>query len=94
MKKLFRNVYTSNLVETPKKTFIFLKRLKLVKEIPLEVGFIEEMRTAGGNKEMPQTFFHNPPHSRKHVLIRAIGNPAFRNFVTSQKIYCRSVLVA
>ena len=44
----------------------------------------------------PQTFstIPNSPYSRKYVLIRLtsiIGNPGFRNFVTSQKAYCRSV---
>ena len=32
-----------------------------VKKMLLEFGFIEEMRTTWGNKEMPQTFFHNYP---------------------------------
>ena len=42
-----------------------LKRLKAksgqkkpeVKEMLLEIGFIEEMRTTWGNKKVPQTFF-------------------------------------
>ena len=37
------------------------------KEILPEIGFIEEMRTTSGNKEVLQTFFHN---SRKYNLIR------------------------
>ena len=28
-----------------------------VKEILLEIGFIEEMRSTRGNKDVPQTFF-------------------------------------
>ena len=64
-----------------------------------EIGYIEEMRVTCGNEEVPQTFSTIPnfSYSRKYVLIRltsAIGNPAFSNFVTSQKTYCRSVLVA
>ena len=33
--------------------------LRYRQEILFEIGFIEEMRTTCGNKEMPQTFFHN-----------------------------------
>ena len=40
-----------------------------VKEILLEIGFIEEMRTIWGNKEVPQTFFHNFLYLRKYNLI-------------------------
>ena len=39
----------------------------------------------------------NSSYSRKYVLIcliSTIGNPAFRNFVTSQEVCCRSVLGA
>ena len=39
------------------------------KEILLEIGFIEEMRTIWGNKEVPQTFFHNFLYLRKYDLI-------------------------
>ena len=65
-------------------------------EILFEIGYIEEMRTTCGNKEVLQTFstIPNSSYSRKYVLIRltsTIGNPAFRNFLTSQKAYCRSV---
>ena len=38
----------------------------------------------------------NSSYSLKYVLIRltsTIGNPAFPNFVTSQKAHCRSVTV-
>ena len=68
---------------------------KKAKEVLLEIGFIEEIRTTCGNKEMPQTFFHNCSYSRKYVLIRltpTIGKYVFRIFVTSQKVYCRSVV--
>ena len=34
-----------------------------------EIGFIEEMRTTWGNKEVPQTFFHNFHNSQKYDLI-------------------------
>ena len=27
--------------------------------MPLEIDFVEEIRTTCGNKELPQTFFHN-----------------------------------
>ena len=40
------------------------------KEILLKIGFIEELRTTRGNKELPQTFFHYSPYSQKYVLIR------------------------
>ena len=33
--------------------------LRYCQEILYEIGFIEEMRTTCGNKEVPQTFFHN-----------------------------------
>ena len=41
-----------------------------IKEILLEIAFIEETRGTGGNKEMPQTFFHNSFYSQKYDLIR------------------------
>ena len=46
------------------------------------------MRFTGGNKKVPQTFSHNSLYSRKYDLIRLNPRrwqPAFRNFVTSQK---------
>ena len=54
------------------------------------------MRTTCGNIEVPQTFstIPNSSYSRKYVLIcliSTIGNPAFPNFVTSQKAHNRSV---
>ena len=42
----------------------------LIKEILLEIGFIEEIRTTWGNEEVPQNFFHNSLYSRKYDLIR------------------------
>ena len=36
----------------------------------IEIGFIEEMRTNWGNKEVPQIFFHDSFYSRKNDLIR------------------------
>ena len=73
--------------------------LRYCQEIQFEIGYIEEMKTTCGNKEVPQTFSTTPNSSylRRYVLIRStstFGNPAFRNFVTSLKAYCRSVLVA
>ena len=56
----------------------------------LEIGFIEEMRTTWDNKELPQTFFHSSLYSRKYDFIRLTPY----HFVTSQKAYGRSVLVA
>ena len=59
-----------------------------VKEILLEIGFIEEMRTIRGNKEVPQTFFHNFFYFRKYDLIRLTPcycQPCIRNFVTLQR---------
>ena len=40
-----------------------------IKEILLEFSFIEEIITTRGNKQVPQTFFHNFPYSQKCVLI-------------------------
>ena len=37
----------------------------LFKEILLEIGFIEEMRTTWEYKEVPQTFFHYWRYLRK-----------------------------
>ena len=42
---------------------------EVLKEILLEIGIIEEMETTLGDKEMPQTFFHNFPYSQKYDLI-------------------------
>ena len=46
------------------------------------------MRTFWGNKEVLQIFF-TVPFIRENAIwsfwLRTIGNPAFRNFVTSQK---------
>ena len=39
-------------------------------EILFEIGFIEEMRTNWGKKEVPQTFFHNFLYLRKYDFIR------------------------
>ena len=57
-------------------------------EILLKIGFIEEMRTIWGNKEVPQTFFQNFLYLRKYDLIRLTPyhcQPRIRNFVTLQK---------
>ena len=43
--------------------------LRYCQEILFEIGFIEEMRTTCGNKEVPQTFFHYSEFL-KYVLIR------------------------
>ena len=61
-----------------------LQYASAVKDILLEIGFIEEMRTTRGNKELPQSFFTIPrirENTFKSVGLRTIGNPAFRNFV-------------
>ena len=44
----------------------------VVKEVLLEIGFIEEMRTIWSNKEVPQTFFHNSLYFRESDLTRLI----------------------
>ena len=54
--------------------FVIVKRF--------EIGYIEEMRTTSGNKEVPQIFstIPNSFYSRKYVLIRltsTIGNLPF-----------------
>ena len=41
-----------------------------MKKVLLEFGFIEEMRTTRGNKEVFQTFFSNFFYLRKYDLIR------------------------
>ena len=38
-----------------------------MKEILLEIGFIEEMRTIPSNKKLTQTFFHVFFHPRKYI---------------------------
>ena len=38
-----------------------------MKEILLEIGFIEEMRTIRGNKKLTQTFFHVFFHPLKYI---------------------------
>ena len=43
-----------------------------IKEILLEIGFIDKMRTTWGNKEAPHTFFHNFLCLRKYDLIGLI----------------------
>ena len=51
-----------------------------VKEILLEIGFIKEIRTIWGNKEVPQTFFRDFLCLWKYdlfVWLRTIVNPAF-----------------
>ena len=56
-----------------------------VKEILLEIGFIEEMRTIQVNTEVPHTFFYNFLDLRKCGLIRLTPyhfQPCIRNFVT------------
>ena len=60
-----------------------------VKEMLHEIGFIEEMRTIWGNKEVPQTFFPQFPLFAKYDLIRLTPyhcQPCIRNFVTLQKV--------
>ena len=44
----------------------------VVKEVLLDIGFIEEMRTTRSKKEVPQTFFHNSLYFREYDLIRLI----------------------
>ena len=43
----------------------------IFKEIPLEIGFIKEMRTTWGNIGVPQTFFSYSLYLRKCDLIRS-----------------------
>ena len=47
-----------------------LKLILRFKEILLKIGFIEEMRTTSGNKEVLQIFLPNFPYSRKYNLLR------------------------
>ena len=49
---------------------VYIISILFHKQIMLESGFIEEMRTTLGNKEAIQTFFHNSPYSQKYDLIR------------------------
>ena len=65
--------------------FIELIYRIFVKEILLEN---EEKRTIWGNRELPQTFFHDFLYLRKYDLIRLTPyhcQPCIRNFVTLQK---------
>ena len=41
-----------------------------LKEILLEIGFIEEMRTTWGNNEVPQVFLPNSLYSREYYFLR------------------------
>ena len=45
----------------------FVEKLK---DTLLEIGFIEELRTTSGNKEVSQTCFHNSLYSQNYDLIR------------------------
>ena len=60
----------------------------------LKIVFIKEMRTTRGDKEVPQTFFHNSLYfwiCDLNHLLHTVGNPAFRNFMTSQKAeFCKN----
>ena len=38
-------------------------------EIRFKIGFIEEMRTTIGNKEVPKTFFHNAKTIGEHKSV-------------------------
>ena len=49
---------------------VIFKVLFTIKEILLEIGFIEEMRSTKGNQEVPLIFFHNSPYSQRFGLIR------------------------
>ena len=54
----------------------------------LEIGFMKEMRTTWGTKEVPQTMFYYFSIPRKWILsiwLCTIGNLAFRTFVTLEK---------
>ena len=65
-----------------------------VKATLLEIGFIEAMRTTQDNKEVSQTlhFSHNSSYFFLFVVwLRAMGNRAFHNFVTSQNAwFCKN----
>ena len=66
-----------------------------VKEVLHDFGFIEEMRTIWGNKEVPQIFFHNILYLRNYNLIHLIPyhcQPCIRNFVTLQKVILQKFL--
>ena len=57
--------------------------LKRVKEILLKIGFIEEMRTTWGNKEVPKPFSSinfSRENTIQSIWLRTNGNPAFHNF--------------
>ena len=49
----------SIIVEKPHHDIFQFQRSFLLKEILLEIGFIEEMRTTWGNKEVPQSLNHD-----------------------------------
>ena len=62
---------------------------RFLKEILLKIGFIKEMGTTGGNKEVPQIFLPDSPYMQKYNLIHLTSY----QFVTAQqawvyKIYC------
>ena len=69
-----------------------------IKELVFEIGFIEETRNIlEGIKKCPKLFFYYFLYLQNYDLIRltpTIGNPAFRNFETARKAYCKSVVLA
>ena len=64
---IFRGLKTGNMIQQHEQGCCGHVPLK---EILLEISFIEEIRTTPGNKEVLQTFFPQFPYSQKYVLIR------------------------
>ena len=46
---------------------------KSIKEILLEIGFIEEIRTTSGNKEVPQILIHVSLYTRKSISASSVS---------------------
>ena len=59
----------------------FNPKMQHFKDILLEIGFVEEMRTTYDNEEVPQIFLRKPLSSRKYNLLRLTPY----KFVTSHK---------
>ena len=61
------NRLKKNYVEVPSQEDLWWQ---FIKNMLIEIVFVVKMRTTWGNKEVPQTFFHNYPYSQKYHLIR------------------------
>ena len=66
---MYQVIFRGKVWCTPKSFWAPMPLDVLVKEILLEIGFVEELRITWGNKELPQTFFHNTVYLQIYDLI-------------------------